>query len=134
MEIEKAVYTLGRLAHTEAKWPGTEESLEALDMAIKALRATDTHAADKDSNVPTNADRIRAMGDQGLAAFLERISIGGDEPWEVAFKAAFCDRCPTVEATDEDGKHYHLVECDFEDGVCPHGRSIPWWLRQPQTE
>ena len=85
-------------------------------------------------NPLSNADRIRAMSDRELAAFLERISIGGDEPWEVAFKAAFCDHCPTVEATDEDGKHYHLVECDFEDGVCPHGRSIPWWLRQPQTE
>lgn len=96
--------------------------------------ATDTNGVGKDSNVPTNAGRIRAMSDRELATFLERISIGGDEPWEVAFKAVFCDRCPTVEVTDEDGKHYHLVECDFEDGVCPHGRSIPWWLRQPQTE
>ena len=38
MEKDDAIYTLERLAHTEAKWPGTEETLEALDMAVKALR------------------------------------------------------------------------------------------------
>ena len=38
VEKDDAIYTLERLAHTEAKWPGTEETLEALDMAVKALR------------------------------------------------------------------------------------------------
>lgn len=38
MTNEEAIYTLERLAHTEAKWPGTEETLEALDIAVKALR------------------------------------------------------------------------------------------------
>lgn len=26
---------------------------------------------------------------------------------------------------------HHLNECDFADGVCPHGNSIQWWLKQP---
>ena len=48
MEKVDAIYTLERLAHTEAKWPGTEETLEALDMAVKVLRliATVDHFPD----------------------------------------------------------------------------------------
>ena len=42
MTNEEAIYTLERLAHTEAKWPGTEETLEALDMAVSALRTAPT--------------------------------------------------------------------------------------------
>ena len=39
---------------------------EALDMAIAALMEQEG----KDTNVPTNADRIRAMSDKELAEFL----------------------------------------------------------------
>lgn len=38
MTREEAIYTIERLAHTEAKWPGTEDTLEALDMGLVALR------------------------------------------------------------------------------------------------
>ena len=38
MTREEAIYTIERLAHTEAKWPGTEDTLEALDLALAALR------------------------------------------------------------------------------------------------
>lgn len=38
MEVKDAIMVLERLRHTEAKWPGTEETLEALDMAVVALR------------------------------------------------------------------------------------------------
>lgn len=38
MEVKDAIMALERLRHTEAKWPGTEETLEALDMAVAALR------------------------------------------------------------------------------------------------
>ena len=80
----------------------------------------------------TNADRIRAMSDQELAAFLGGVCYGRDEPWERAFKMCCCDPCPTVEATDEYGIRCHLHECDFADGVCPHGDSVLWWLVRPQ--
>lgn len=39
MNRDDAICILERLAHTEAKWPGTEETLKALDMAIKSLRS-----------------------------------------------------------------------------------------------
>ena len=81
-----------------------------------------------DSSPMTNADYIRAMSDQELAALLHGICYGRDEPWEQEFKTVCCDCCPTVEATGEDGKHYSLHECDFVDGVCPHGGSVRWWL------
>lgn len=38
MEVKDAIMALERLRHTEAKWPGTEETPEALDMAVVALR------------------------------------------------------------------------------------------------
>lgn len=38
MTREEAITIIERLAHTEAKWPGTEDTLEALDMALAALR------------------------------------------------------------------------------------------------
>lgn len=34
--------------------------------------------------------------------------------------------------TDEYGRHYNLHECDFVDGVCPHGDSVLWRLVRPQ--
>ena len=42
---------------------------EALDMAIAALREQEG----KDTNAPTNADRIRAMSDEELVNFLMRL-------------------------------------------------------------
>ena len=38
MTREEAIIIIERVAHTEAKWPGTEDTLEALDMAFSALR------------------------------------------------------------------------------------------------
>ena len=40
MTQDDAVTIIERLAHTEAKWPGTEDTLEALSMAVNALRTT----------------------------------------------------------------------------------------------
>lgn len=40
MTQDDAVIVIERLAHTEAKWPGTEDMLEALSMAVNALRTT----------------------------------------------------------------------------------------------
>ena len=48
--------------------------LEALDMAIAALREQEG----KDTNVPTNADRIRAMSDEELAEFLIDLADDGN--------------------------------------------------------
>ena len=47
MTREEAIYTIERLAHTEAKWPGTEDTLEALDMALSALRPVTREQVEK---------------------------------------------------------------------------------------
>ena len=105
-----------------------DREVQALEAATVILRSL------PDEEHGTNADRIRVMNDQELAEFLERISVGGEEPWETAFAAGFCGCCPTVDVVDDDGRHYSLKECDFVDGVCPHGDSIQWWLSQPAQE
>ena len=105
-----------------------DREVQALEAAMTILRQL------PDEEHGTNADRIRVMNDQELVEFLERISVGGEEPWETAFAAGFCGCCPTVDAVDDDGRHYSLNECDFADGVCPHGDSIQWWLGQPAGE
>lgn len=47
MTREEAIYTIERLAHTEAKWPGTEDTLEALDMSLAALRPVSREQVEK---------------------------------------------------------------------------------------
>ena len=39
MTPEEAIYTIERLAHTEAKWPGTEDTLEALLVDLARVTA-----------------------------------------------------------------------------------------------
>ena len=40
MTRNDAITVVNRLIHTEAKWPGTEDTLEALSMAVNALQTT----------------------------------------------------------------------------------------------
>ena len=47
MTREEAITIIERLAHTEAKWPGTEDILEALDMALSALRPVSREKVEK---------------------------------------------------------------------------------------
>ena len=57
MTVEEAISVLERLAHTESKWPGTEATLESLDMALSALRAQQEH----EINEPLTLDELRQM-------------------------------------------------------------------------
>lgn len=52
MTREEAIYTIERLAHTEAKWPGTEDTLEALNMALTALRPVSREQVEKMKKEP----------------------------------------------------------------------------------
>ena len=47
MTREEAIIIIERVAHTEAKWPGTEDTLEALDMALTALRPVSRERVEK---------------------------------------------------------------------------------------
>ena len=60
---------------------------------------------------PTNADRIRAMSDEELAEFINRIEIGDFGPQ--VYGKTFCDMCKG---------QYECDDCRL------------WWLRQPAKE
>ena len=89
----------------------------------------------KSDTTITNGDRIRSMSDEALADFLAGIAYARNTPWSEPFSNTFCKTCPTVEVTLE-GYHepMNLTECDFSDGVCPHGRDMVWWLQQPAED
>ena len=71
MNREEAISILERVAHTESKWPGTEDTLEALHMAISALRQQERFGEVTKKVEPlTNAQKIRAMSDEELAKLL----------------------------------------------------------------
>ena len=103
---------------------------EALDMAIAALREQEG----KDTNAPTNADRINSMTIEEKADFLSSIAYGRETPWSEPSARRLCDSCPTVHGTYESGIEDDFHECDFVDGKCPHGSDIVWWLKQPAEE
>ena len=82
----------------------------------------------------THGDDIRAMNDSELAEFMAEVAYGNLTPWGELFEKTFCHDCPSAEYTVEDGRKLRLHECDFEDGECPHGNDIVWWLGQPVEE
>lgn len=78
----------------------------------------------------TNADYIRAMTNEQLEEFIERLAFGRETPWSEPFAEKYCMACPVIEAVTEDGIKVQLSECDFVDGECPHGSDILWWLNE----
>ena len=76
---------------------------EALDMAIAALMDQEG----KDTNAPTNADRIRAMSDEELALWI----------------------CGVYDIEEENGKFINGI---IIPGYAPH--DIEEWLQQPAGE
>ena len=53
-----AISVLERVVHTESKWPGTEDTLDALHMAISALRQQEPVT---NRNEPLTLDELRKM-------------------------------------------------------------------------
>ena len=47
MTREEAISVIERLAHVESKWPGTEDTLDALDMAVSALHPVSQEQVEK---------------------------------------------------------------------------------------
>lgn len=77
----------------------------------------------------TNADKIRSMSNEELRDFLDGFRV---ETFSEPFGDKFCKNCPTTEGTIQGGLiPLRFNECDFADGVCPHGDSLTWWLSQP---
>ena len=65
-----------------------------------------------------------------LADFLSKIAYARYTPWSKQFSDKFCKTCKRITGTLEDGSQIELTECDFSDGVCPHGGDLVWWLNQ----
>jgi hypothetical protein len=79
----------------------------------------------------TNQEHIQSMTTEELADFLADIAYARHTPWSDPFCRAFCDNCPAVKCTPEGyAIELELHECDFADGVCPHGSDVVWWLGQ----
>ena len=73
----------------KCNWPDSRYTIlrEALDMAIAALMEQEG----KDTYVPTNADRIRAMSDKELVEFIKNIKV----------RAALCKAVKNNDAFEE---------------------------------
>lgn len=57
MTIEEAIEKVEYMIHVEVKWPGTEETVEALELAIDALLAQQ----EAEKNEPLTLDELRKM-------------------------------------------------------------------------
>lgn len=75
---EEAINVLERVAHTESKWPGTEDTIEALDMAISALRQQEHFCEVAKKVEPLTLDELRQM--DGEPVWCE-IYIKGQSPF-----------------------------------------------------
>ena len=83
----------------------------------------------------TNADRIRSMSDEKLAQFIHEITHLRETPWSIPFEEANCKSCShVIGLVDGYYQETEFHECDFEDGKCPHGNDILWWLHQEAEE
>lgn len=128
MTREEAISVLERVAHTESKWPGTEATLEALDMAISALRAQQEHTCPCDlcnfgppssmrgkpctmcpavprqeRNDPLTLDELRKM--DGEPVWTVTIGLSGSGRWELCTCETVC-ACPL----------HKVIRCVTADG------------------
>ena len=81
MTREEAISIIERVKHTESKWPGTEDTLEALDMAIAALRSQQQAEANK----PLTLDELRQM--EGEPAWVARGECGWWRILDIIYKS-----------------------------------------------
>ena len=79
MTREEAIIIIERVAHTEAKWPGTEDTLEALDMAVSALR-------------PVSREQVETVWRGEWKHYLPPLGAG-----DVQCRCTKCGRTPDVE-------------------------------------
>ena len=87
MTREEAISVLERVAHTESKWPGTEDTLDALDMAISALRQQDHFREVTKKVEPLTLDELRKMDGEPVYC----VEITGREEWLFRRDGGFAD-------------------------------------------
>lgn len=74
MTADEAITILERIAHTESNWPGTEDSLTALDMAINTLRSS------VPENDPLTLEQV--VEKRGEPLWYQPIKCGQDTPFD----------------------------------------------------
>lgn len=98
MTVEEAISVLERLAHTESKWPGTEDTLESLDMALSALRdqqELESNLKVIESNEPLTVDELREMdGEPVWTVGVSYTKDGTFSMWDI------------IESVNENGIHF----------------------------
>ena len=94
MTWEEAIIIIERVAHTEAKWPGTEDTLEALDMAVSALRPVSREQVEKVWRGKWELVRRMAASIECKCPKCQRTVIFTSKP------ANFCEKCGSAN-TDE---------------------------------
>lgn len=145
MEVKDAIMALERLRHTEAKWPGTEDTLEALDMAVVALRFAPSPEqlrgacwacghAEPYANRPMESGIVTCpyMRERGIAA---RGGRGGKDcphwtlcqeerhdPGDITKGGMPCAWC---------GAEYTIIDDDFAQPVHPNMVKFCWHCGRP---
>ena len=94
MTREEAICILERVQHTEAKWPGTEDTLEALDLALTALRPVSRKQVEKVWRGGWELVRRMAASIECKCPKCQRTVIFTGKP------ANFCEKCGSAN-TDE---------------------------------
>ena len=84
MEREEAIAIIERMKHTESKWPGTEDTLAALDLALTALRGSTREMVEKIKKEPEEG----SYDEWWCPAY-----ICPECGWENPGKGNFCQRC-----------------------------------------
>ena len=107
MTTDEAVEILERIAHTESKWPGTEDSLTALDMAVTVLRA-------QPANEPLTLEQLREM--DGKPVYVVPINQSDWICWENDSNAAYgLVRKSWVRVWREETADMQHTDFDFDD-------------------
>ena len=91
MTREEEISIIERLAHTEAKWPGTEDTLEALDLALSALRPVSREQVWRGEWVKRHKHRGGFRRVKGFDDMSEQHEVTIDERCE--YDDLYCSKC-----------------------------------------
>ena len=103
MTREEAISIIERVIHTEAKWPGTEDTLEALDMALSALR-------------PVSREQVERMRGEWIEDefAISHCSLCGYEQEEPELITPFCPLCGSPMTDEAAQKVMERLEALYE--------------------
>ncbi len=111
MTTEEVILKIEYMIHVETKWPGTEDTVEALETAISALRAQQ----EAENNDPLTLDELRKMDGEPVWC----IDGSGCERWGLVNADVFIEVLTSESGTWE-GAFYNMTG-DGKMGLHPLG-------------